>query len=219
MNCASARCRRATCAAHHHEARAGELRAGGEVEPAERRRRGRRGPSARNRTCAASPQRRSSRLSSDEAAERDRLVRDVRDAPQEVLRSPAGASASSRFGGFERSPSSCSPCSHQRPSHPAPWPWPGRSPWRAVALGLRLLDRGLDLLALLPDRWNGVEVECAGAARREPLRDAVGVLPKQLDVDHLLGFLSVAPSFSRIFASRPRSVGRYHCTGGMPSGK
>src|SRR6185436_19665787 len=87
----------------------------------------------------------------------------------------------------------------------------------AVTRSLRLLDRGLQVLARRLEALKQPRVERAGAARLETLRHPFGVLAQQLDVDHFL-FLSSA-SFWRICASKPRSVGLYHSTAGMPSGK
>ncbi len=93
-----------------------------------------------------------------------------------------------------------------------------------VALRLQLLGGGLDPLPRVLEPLEPRDVELV-AARRQALRDATDVRPEQLDVDHVrfprassFSRRSSA-SFSRILSSSPRSVGLYHSTAGMPSGK
>ena len=87
----------------------------------------------------------------------------------------------------------------------------------AVARGLHLFDLRLEQLAPGFQLLKSVQVERPRPARGQALRDLLGALAQQLDVDHLRFFS--CSSFSRIFASRPRSVGRYHCAGSMSCGK
>ncbi len=91
-----------------------------------------------------------------------------------------------------------------------------------VALRLQLLGRGLDLPALLLERPEAGNVERV-AASCEAFRHRVDLGSQQLGVDHF--FLAASSRrrsssiFSLILSSRPRSVGSYHFTSGMPSGK
>src|SRR5205085_8677306 len=93
-----------------------------------------------------------------------------------------------------------------------------------VARGLRLLDRGLQVLARLLEAPERVDVERPWPARGEAARDRLRILAQQLDVDHFslpacASRCRNSARRSRSLASSPRSVGRYHSIGGMPSGK
>src|SRR3989442_705286 len=94
-----------------------------------------------------------------------------------------------------------------------------------VARSLQLLRAGLYVLALLLDRLEGGDIEYERARRESPCH-AVDVAAEELRIKHAYFFffaLASSPrryaSFSAIFASNPRSVGSYHFTSGMPSGK
>src|SRR5947207_705504 len=158
------------------------------------------------------------------AAERNAVVRNIGDLPDELMQSRL-------HGGVLRLHlpqlvGELGPLPHQR----------GRLrfvllrlgladlPGERVALGLQLLGGGLDPLSRILERLerSGVEVV---AARRETPGERVDVGPEQLYVDHspclrACSFLRrSSASFSRIFASRPRSVGRYQSSAPMPSGR
>src|SRR5581483_6054481 len=93
----------------------------------------------------------------------------------------------------------------------------------AVARRLRLLDARLQRLAgrLEPLEFHGIELRAAACA--EALGDLLRILPQELEVDHRLRAASSSArssvSLSRIFCSRPRSLGRYQSWGAMPSGR
>jgi len=94
-----------------------------------------------------------------------------------------------------------------------------------VAVSLELLGTGLHTLALLLDRLEGCDIENERSHRESPCH-GVDVAAKELQIKHAYFFFFIWPSrlrkyasLSATFASRPRSVGSYHFTGGMPSGK
>ena len=96
---------------------------------------------------------------------------------------------------------------------------------KPVAIRLRAFHGLLQLLATSVESLEPGYIEYVSPSRSKPFSHAFDVIPQQLDVDHFL-FLSEdssrlrsSCSFSRMLASSPRSVGRYHCTAGMPSGK
>src|SRR6185503_9836665 len=201
-------------AAHHHEAAAGHLGASGEVEPAERLAdvhmifgSKRKYPGRPPAPLLAVVLRRD--------AERDRLVREVRHALEEILEFLLQG-GELLLRALEQRLELLALLEQRR--HVLALPLGDADVLGdAVTRSLRLLDRGLQVLARRLEALKQPRVERAGAARLEALRHPFGVLAQQLDVDHFL-FLSSA-SFWRICASKPRSVGLYHSTAGMPSGK
>src|SRR6267378_1485227 len=158
------------------------------------------------------------------AAERDALVRNTRDLPDELVQSRLHGGVLCLH--LLKLLGELGPLPHQR----------GRLRFvllrlgladllgERVAPGLQLLGGGLDALSRVLERLERSNVE-AVTARRETTSKRVDVGPEQLYVDHSPclragSFLRrSSASFSRIFASRPRSVGRYQSTEPMPSGR
>src|SRR5580765_1619676 len=95
-----------------------------------------------------------------------------------------------------------------------------------VSRGLQILRTNLDLLTLLLDGPECRNIERERACREQP-GGRIDIVAEQLRIEHVYYFLFFLPglrlrkwvSFSAIFASSPRSVGSYHLTAGMPSGK
>ena len=98
---------------------------------------------------------------------------------------------------------------------------------QAVAPGLQILRAYLQVLALAFQRLEGGGIE-RHATRGEAFGNEGGTAAKELNVQHggsyvfFLAWRSSSrrcASFSAILCSRPRGVGLYHSTFGMPSGK
>ncbi len=210
-------------AAHGDEAAAGDLRRGGEIEAAEALADvhvvlGREGELARPAVA-----RRPAPLLAVlvRVADRHRLVREVRNTAEEVLQFRLQA-AELLFGRLELRLGALGLLHEVRDVAALRL---GHADFlgEAVAGGLRLLDARLQLLPLGLEALELLHVEGARTPRGEAARHVLGVLAQELDVDHsffvALSSSRSCASFSRIFASRPRSVGRYHPGGRMPSGQ
>ncbi len=94
-----------------------------------------------------------------------------------------------------------------------------------IARRLQLLRVGLDALALAFDRLKRGDIEDE-RARRKASCHGIDVAAEELRIEHAYFFFFTWPSrlrkyasLSATFASRPRSVGSYHFTSGMSSGK
>ncbi len=94
-----------------------------------------------------------------------------------------------------------------------------------VARSLQLLHAGLHALALPLDRLERRDIEYERPRRESPCH-GVDVAAEELRVKHAYFFFVAMPSsprryasLSAILVSSPRSVGSYHFTSGMSSGK
>src|SRR5512134_2099585 len=99
-----------------------------------------------------------------------------------------------------------------------------------IAPGLQVLRACLDVLALALERLEAGAIQ-GDAAPREAVHDGIEIGAKKIDVEHarilaegfylraLRSLARSASSFSRIRASRPRSVGSYQLASRIPSGK
>ena len=107
--------------------------------------------------------------------------------------------------------------------------WIAEQPWCDGNVGMLGISwGGFNGLQLAARRFVAPEklgIERTLTARGKALGHRLRILAQQLDIDHRRLFAASAlrrrssSILSFIFCSSPRSVGRYHCTSGIPSGK
>ena len=214
MNCASARCSRATSPFISDEAAAGDLGGGAKSSL----------PSASptstwsltgKSNLRGSPHCRTTTLSSADA-HRHRFVRQVRDSRQQVLE--AVLQPHQLLLGLLQQRLQLLALRASAPRRPGPWPSPGRCPWRSgFARPAPPAPRTAAVCASPRSARTARRRTRPGRARRGAWRSPAGSCAAAGCRSFLVS--SARSTFSRIFASRPRSVGRYHSTAGMPSGK